>query len=364
MSKVKLEKLDALRGFAAAYVVLHHAIPHHVEICGVDFGFLFRFGQEAVILFFLLSGFVINYSFEMGADKTLKTYLLKRACRIYIPLLCVMLLGWVIECLRLNDFANFRFNEFVLNLMMLQDSANVVPNAIATPYMGNLPLWSLSYEWWFYMMYYPLKKYLAVSRQRDLVVYVLSLSASVVYIYEPEFFPRLVMYMGIWWTGVFMSNLYISNKQFNVTQIGIPLCFLFFLSLSNGIAVYRAIQDGSYQSLGIHPVLELRHFLFALMVVCLAMAWKSMRWKGFDVFFHPFLKIAPISFGLYISHFYFVVNASFLDFIGNPFIEQISYLVLMVAFAYSIERLIFPWGQRLVLNWSRPVEARITPIRR
>jgi peptidoglycan/LPS O-acetylase OafA/YrhL len=53
-----LHQLDSLRGFAAAYVVVHHA---HLAPQSA-FGNLLFFGQEAVILFFLLSGFVIHYS--------------------------------------------------------------------------------------------------------------------------------------------------------------------------------------------------------------------------------------------------------------------------------------------------------------
>ena len=57
----KLTKLEAIRGFASVYVVLHHVFGKGLIIAGKDFSFLFRFGQESVILFFLLSGFVIQY---------------------------------------------------------------------------------------------------------------------------------------------------------------------------------------------------------------------------------------------------------------------------------------------------------------
>ena len=40
----KLVILEGLRGFAAAYVVLHHVSPFH----GTPFEWLTRFGQEAV----------------------------------------------------------------------------------------------------------------------------------------------------------------------------------------------------------------------------------------------------------------------------------------------------------------------------
>jgi peptidoglycan/LPS O-acetylase OafA/YrhL len=54
----KLEILEFGRGFAAFYVLMHHLRP----LRDTPFDILFRFGQEAVILFFLVSGFVIYLS--------------------------------------------------------------------------------------------------------------------------------------------------------------------------------------------------------------------------------------------------------------------------------------------------------------
>lgn len=71
----KLEKLEAIRGFAAVYVVLHHVLPKTIMMYGINLAVFFRFGQEAVILFFLLLGFVIHYAFECAKDKSFSTSL-------------------------------------------------------------------------------------------------------------------------------------------------------------------------------------------------------------------------------------------------------------------------------------------------
>jgi peptidoglycan/LPS O-acetylase OafA/YrhL len=54
IEKIKLERLEALRGVAAVYVLLHHIIRARLGIEKGLLGLLFGFGQEAVILFFLL----------------------------------------------------------------------------------------------------------------------------------------------------------------------------------------------------------------------------------------------------------------------------------------------------------------------
>jgi len=75
--------------------VLHHTISHSINLFGVNIGILLRFGQEAVILFFLLSGFVINYSYKNGRDKSFGSYFFKRATRIFIPLFVVFLFSYL-----------------------------------------------------------------------------------------------------------------------------------------------------------------------------------------------------------------------------------------------------------------------------
>lgn len=64
MKKNRLEKLEAVRGFAALYVVFFHLLPQKILLFGLNIGILFRFGPEAVIVFFVLSGFVIKYTWK------------------------------------------------------------------------------------------------------------------------------------------------------------------------------------------------------------------------------------------------------------------------------------------------------------
>ena len=138
----KLDKLEALRGAAALYVVFHHTIPHESRLFNVPVGHLMRFGQEAVILFFLLSGFVINYSFKLSRNKHFGNYFAKRFCRIYIPLIAVMLISYFTQSYEAGEFLGPDIPALLGNLFMLQDWALANPNVLVDPYMGNGPLWS------------------------------------------------------------------------------------------------------------------------------------------------------------------------------------------------------------------------------
>lgn len=347
---MKLEKLEALRGFAAIYVVFHHVVPHDGMIAGFSIGFLFKFGQEAVILFFLLSGFVINYSFKQGRDKTFRSYFLKRSSRIYIPFVIVMLLGWVIESFRVNGIVNFNVKEFFLNLLMLQDISSLKPNVIVDPYMHNSPLWSLAYEWWFYMIYFPIQKYISSEKNKDILVFSTAIISSLVYFYYPIFLPRLLMYMSIWWFGVSLSNSYMRNEPMNLGAFSLPLLSLAVICIFNGAGVYEALLSGTYSSIGVHPALELRHCMFAMFAVLFALVWRSTDWIFFDITISPFLFVAPISYVVYISHYYFVVSASYLSFLNNKVIEISIYMIVMIFFSYMVERIIYPVLKKRFLN--------------
>jgi peptidoglycan/LPS O-acetylase OafA/YrhL len=80
-----LDKLDAIRGFAAVYVVFYHFFGQAKLLPNIVEKVIFSFGQEAVILFFLLSGFVIYVSVERSSKITFSSYFIKRFIRIYFP---------------------------------------------------------------------------------------------------------------------------------------------------------------------------------------------------------------------------------------------------------------------------------------
>lgn len=54
-------------------------------------------GHEAVVLFFLLSGFVLSLSTWKGSTLTYKDYIVRRVCRIYVPYLAALALS-VLGC--------------------------------------------------------------------------------------------------------------------------------------------------------------------------------------------------------------------------------------------------------------------------
>jgi peptidoglycan/LPS O-acetylase OafA/YrhL len=89
----RLLQLDALRGLAAVTVVIYH--------CRYAFQFTespwylvpFTSGTEAVVLFFVLSGYVLSLPHWRGRKIQYGAYLVRRICRIYLPYVAALVLS-------------------------------------------------------------------------------------------------------------------------------------------------------------------------------------------------------------------------------------------------------------------------------
>lgn len=354
----KLLRLEALRGFAAVYVVFHHTLPREIMLGTIDIGALFRFGQEAVILFFLLSGFVIHYSFGRGADKSFSTYFWKRALRIYVPLLVALPLSWLFASWSAGGFIDPNPGRLFGNLAMLQDWAWAKPNVLVNIYMENGPLWSLSYEWWFYMLYWPVQRYLPLGARRNAIVLTGAVLAAALYALWPHFLPRLLMYFGIWWAGVMLADAYQSGQLRNPRTYLYPMAAVSAITLATGVPVLLDYLSSDIILFGRHPFLEFRHALFALISLGIAWGWHRARWFGFDALFKPFLWLAPISYAIYIMHWFLLAEADYLEFLGNPWLEYTAYTFVMLGVCYLIELRLYPWVRRRFVASRR---ARVLP---
>jgi peptidoglycan/LPS O-acetylase OafA/YrhL len=148
--------LDWLRFLAAFEVVLTHArTVGFVEYAKLDPGSqtvavaiwtaLSRLGHESVLIFFVLSGFLVGgRALELARSKQFSAgkYFVDRLVRIQIPLMGAIALT-VIVFWSNPDAADAR--EILGNFFSLQ--------GVFVPVLqGNDPLWTLSYEVWFYIL--------------------------------------------------------------------------------------------------------------------------------------------------------------------------------------------------------------------
>jgi peptidoglycan/LPS O-acetylase OafA/YrhL len=152
--KQHFKELDSMRGVAAVTVIFSHMLLIYPIWSGTLMVysplFLLRSGHEAVIFFFVLSGFVLSLSFANGRNPSYPNYVIKRIFRIYIPYAVVTFLTfWICYLIPVNGFENVSswlsgkwnnppsFNEIAEHFMLLGNFSTTEYNPI---------VWSLTQE--------------------------------------------------------------------------------------------------------------------------------------------------------------------------------------------------------------------------
>lgn len=133
---VRLDGIDALRGFAALAVCLFHW--EHIGFGTPVNAQIFRFGLLGVELFFVISGFVIGLVAERSWS--LPHFLLARAVRLYPAYLASVAL----TALYVLSVGKYGIGTVLVNVTMLQ-------SFVAVPNITN-PYWTLAFEITFYSL--------------------------------------------------------------------------------------------------------------------------------------------------------------------------------------------------------------------
>lgn len=170
--------LDFLRGAAALVVVLSHVVPAIVAdrrdapssslFVHRAVGAFGGLGHSSVLLFFVLSGYLVARSVFRGPpDRRWRVYLAARTSRILTVYWPALVVGAGIDALGMrllgtvgiyagvhpaNGFAMVRPAETLTPSIFLGNA--LFAQWIRTWILGsNAPLWSLSYEVWFYVAF-------------------------------------------------------------------------------------------------------------------------------------------------------------------------------------------------------------------
>ena len=162
-SRAPLPALTGIRFFAAIYVVLFHSLPWfdaHGSLPAFVRTFISN-GYLAVALFFLLSGFILAYSYEGNiAGATNRTNFWKaRFARIYPVYLLSLLLA-------LPWQPRLPLDVRLQVLAMVQAWNPLHPELTGA---WNYPAWTLSVELFFYLCFPFLQGYLSRRSQRSLM---------------------------------------------------------------------------------------------------------------------------------------------------------------------------------------------------
>lgn len=219
--------LDCLRWIAAGMVVVSHARnmvfagwstladDQHTAVKAAFYLFT-AFGHQAVIVFFVLSGFLVGGSVVNDLRRqrfSFARYLVNRVSRLYVVLVPALLLGWCCDLIGSNWFnAQGVYTHAWPQLLWSMDypvverlSAGIavanlfnLQTIFAPTFGSNGPLWSLANEFWYYILFplclAPFMRWHSWGVRGALVL----IAAAVVVLIHPD----ILIYGAVWALGV------------------------------------------------------------------------------------------------------------------------------------------------------------------
>lgn len=305
--------LDLIRFGAAFFVMIGHlrgdffieygTLPSEQQnIITFCFYSITRLGHEAVLIFFVMSGFLVGGKTLFKIKNRIfdiRSYCIDRSVRIMLPLISSLLLIW---CINVITGVENNPIAFIGNLLSLQ-------GILVGPVSG--PLWSLSYEVWFYVIMGAIALFFTnVSTKKQLIAFVTILLGCIV-------FTKLsFVYLIIWFMGAI--TFFVKHKK--------NLCFLFISAFLCIILIsLQLITSGSesIESAKLHisrEVLELL-FTFSFCLFLQQIVLYEPKSKNTIILNKLGSKLANFSYTLYLTHYPII---KLLIYCGFPRSTQIN----------------------------------------
>jgi peptidoglycan/LPS O-acetylase OafA/YrhL len=291
--------LDLLRFLAALQVVLYHLSWTRIE--ALPRGLLNQWGHEAVVVFFVLSGFVVRHAAETR-DHTLADFATSRISRIYsVVFPC---LAGTIACdlvghalapqlyanLLAPESVSYVFMQALISLTMLNQTIGLIP------FLSNEPYWSLCYEFWYYALF--AASYYLQGVKRWVALLIVALCAG----------PKALVLLPIWFVG---TLVYTERFSGNWNR---PLVWLVFLQPLIVVPLYWYfdLPSQSIQLIGpeLAKTLVYSAQVFSDMVLAISLGLHltaakrldDVLWRGLYLVRRLIAAGAARSFTLYLMH--------------------------------------------------------------
>lgn len=350
MNKAYSIYLDFLRAAAACVVVFYH---YSNQVANGAWADTFpKIGQEAVIIFFVLSGYVISYAAEQR-EKTPLEFVCKRLSRIYsvyLPSFAIALLCWhFVNVLGKAEVYNSGeslvrpLKTIALNLSFLNFNSffpRVVPP-------GGGPYWSLTFEVFYYVIFFLYTYWRHPASLALICALCVFLGAGPVLL-----FP-------IWLLGCAAYRMKLPESR-NIAWL------IFITSLVVSVAIYQiGLRDilgkiGQRSPFSFSPHYTKDFLYFYIVGILVAANLVSTR----EICLHiseiptaitrPIRFLAGVSFSMYLLHLPLMRLGEAL--IGDPFPYLLPTLTCLVIICtcHPIEK-----GNRVIFRWIYPLALAI-----
>lgn len=295
--------LEFIRGLAAILVVLGHAralyFVDYSDIISPSiflklFYFISGFGHQSVIVFFVLSGFLISKTVIKTDKFEWRYYLIARATRLWVVLVPALLFTVLFDYFGYSYFREDIYvgkldNIFNMTFPGIYDIGSLIGNVfflqtiLTDTYGSNVPLWSLAYEFWYYILF-PFC-YFSYQRKRG-NINVFCMSFLLLFIGYFNF--KILAYFLLWLLGV---GVFIALERCSNLKICRYISFSIFIFV---LALNRfGILEGFWGDL-------LTGVGFSVLLFSILNGRKESTNKTYRIFSK---FISNISYSLYLTHF-------------------------------------------------------------
>jgi len=339
---------DFLRGLCAVLVLTAHvraltfitfpSSAQAVDLIGRAFYFLTGFSHQAVIVFFVLSGFFIIKTVHgaiLRKSWSPKVYAINRMSRLWTVLLPALLLTLLWDKIGLNFFINILpysgdmknipgiypvnnlgFLTFFGNLFFLQTIFTHV-------YGTNVALWSLANEFWYYFIF-PLFYFAVINYYRPFIrvmSFCLAVALSIMV------GKGIMMYFPIWLMG---GLTYLLIKKGDIAFL--KNRFAYFLMIIIFFVELIFVRFNYF-----HFILNDYSLAFVLSLLLYNLSFKKMDNINLK---NVVVNLSNVSYSLYLTHVSFaalVVAFFFKQKIGWSYLGFLYYLLMcIIVFGYCL----------------------------
>jgi len=295
--------LDLIRGLSAQIVVVGHLLAmmnlqKHPKVPIIQ--------NLGVLVFFVLSGFLITYSLSNKNESyTFKEFLIDRFSRIYIAFIPALVFVFVMDRMfsdlpEINAYSSESpFIDFVGNIVMLQNHplVSAVSNSLP-PFGSGRPFWTVAVEWWIYVYVGFIWLFLRKNQRATASTIVIFSFLSIVPIYN--LIGRGDGLTIAWIFGAFLCWFRNRQPKLFTTPAGLYLV-LFFCAIGWALRSFGTNSSDQYDiglafiiTVSIYCLLELSDFKSFVMKIIMQAK------KAVQIF-------ADFSYSLYLIHYTVII---------------------------------------------------------
>jgi len=326
MDKKLSNYLDIVRVIASFAVLFQHLSMYNNNV----YAFFSNYGHPAVMGFFILSGYVIAFVADQR-EKTFNTYLKHRFARLY----SVMVVAWILTIIL--DSAGSTINSSTYEGMISSD--NLIIRAfshlfflqeswfVSIQFFSNQPLWSLAYEFWYYILFGLITLYKGKYKLGLIAISCLIMG------------PVILIYGSIWFAGAYLYKIHQQEIRINSTLASLIFLLSVPVIFSYPYWNHYILPDNlaEYGKLSFRTLLD--DIVFASFIILNLYCFKYTN-LSFSLITPIIRFFSGIAFSLYVFHFpliffYQAVLARYFKLSDSSLFSILTILIILTVYLLS-----------------------------